>query len=120
MVERRVIRRGDIWWANLRTPRASQPGYQRPVVVVSSDAFNASRLRTVVVLPLTTSLHLADAPGNVRLSRRDSGLRHVSVVNVAQPLTLDRAFLDRRVRMLAPGALEKIDAGLRLVLALRD
>lgn len=118
MADRSLVRRGEIWWASLRTPRASQPGFQRPVVIVSSDAFNASRIRTVVVLPVTSNLRLVDAPGNVRLSKRESRLKHASVVNVAQPMTVDRVVLERRVGMLPGRVVEKIDDGLRLALDL--
>ena len=56
------MRRGEIWWASLPTPAQSAPGYRRPVLIIQADAFNRSRISTVVAAALTTNLRLADAP----------------------------------------------------------
>lgn len=45
-----VIRQGDVYWADLGAPRGSAPADRRPVVVIQSDPFNQSRLRTVMVI----------------------------------------------------------------------
>jgi mRNA interferase MazF len=113
-----VIRRGDVWWASLPEPRGSEPGYRRPVLVVQADAFNESRIGTVLVATLTTNLRLAEAPGNLRLPRRCAGLPRECVVNVSQVLTLDRRFLAARVGSLPAATMEAVDEGLRLVLSL--
>lgn len=113
-----MIGRGEIWWADLAEPRGSEPGFRRPVVIVQADAFSRSRLGTVVVVAITANLDLAEAPGNVRLSRRESRLSRESVVNVSQVLTLDRRFLTGRVGRLPDRVVEAIDAGLRVVLSL--
>ncbi len=60
-----VISQGDVWWADLAEPVGSVPGYRRPVIVVQSDSFNRSSLRTVVAVPLTSNLRWSTAPGNV-------------------------------------------------------
>ena len=96
-----VIERGEIWWAELPDPTGSEPGYRRPVVVVQADAFNRSRIGTVVVVAVTSNLDRAAAPGNVRLSRRDSRLPRESVANVSHVLTLDRGAAGREDRPLA-------------------
>ena len=110
-----VVKRGEIWWANLPNPRASQPGFQRPVIVVSADSYNRSSIRTVLVAVITSNLRLGDAPGNVRISKRDSKLTKVSVINSSQILTLDKGYLDRRVGMLSASKLTELERGLRMV-----
>lgn len=112
------MRRGEIWWASLPRPEGSGPGYPRPVLVVQAEAFNRSRIRTVIAVTITSNLALAEAPGNVLLSRRASGLPKQSVVNVSQVVTLDRTLLTERVRTLSKEAMSAVDAGLRLVLQL--
>jgi len=112
------MKRGEIWWAALADPAGSGPGYRRPVLVLQADAFNASRIATVIVATLTSNPALAAAPGNVRVAKADSGLARPSVVNVSQLLTLDRSILTGRVGTLPGAVLDRIDAGLRLVLAL--
>lgn len=113
-----VVQRGEIWWASLPRPRGSGPGYRRPVVVVQSDAFNRSRIQTVIVAVITSNLELASAPGNISLARRESGLPKDSVVNVSQLITLDKSYLTERVKTLSPERLDTLEDGLRLVLSL--
>jgi mRNA interferase MazF len=113
-----VIHRGEIWWARLGDPKGSGPGFRRPVVVIQAEAFNRSLIGTVVVAAVTSNLRIEEAPGNVRLSRRESRLPRPSVVNVSQILTVDRRFLLERISRLPGETLADVDAGLRLVLSL--
>jgi len=113
-----VIQRGDIWWAFLREPLGSEPGYRRPVVIVQSDGFNESLIGTVLAVILTTNLRLADAPGNVLLPSRRTGLPKDCVANVSQIVTVDRSFLSDPVGPLPTSLLQRIDEGLRLALDL--
>lgn len=112
------MKRGQVWWADLPEPTASEPGYRRPVVIIQSDEFNRSRIDTVIAVALTSNLKLADAPGNVRLSTAQSGLDKASVANVSQLITLDKSFLAELVGQLDNRALQEIGTGIRLVLAL--
>ncbi len=107
-----------MWWAELAEPRGSAPGYRRPVVIVQADAFNRSRLGTVLVVVPTSSLRLVDAPGNVLVARKTSGLPKDSVANVSQVVTLDRDYLTERSGKLPLRTMAAIDAGLRTVLDL--
>jgi len=110
--------RGEVWWASLKPPRGSEPGYRRPVLVVQSDPFNRSKLGTVMVAAITSNMARAEAPGNVRLPKGAAGLPKPSVVNVAQVLTLDRDDLGERIGHLSPERMREVDNGLRLALAL--
>jgi mRNA interferase MazF len=111
-----VISQGDVWWADLGDPRGSEAGFQRPVVVVQGDAFNRSAIATVVAVPLTGTLRWADAPGNVRLSARSTGLPRDSVANVSQIVTLDRTVLTERVGKLSRPKLELVLSGVDILL----
>lgn len=113
-----VIQQGDIWWAELGPPAGSGPGFRRPVLVVQTDDFNSSAIRTVICAVVTSNVRLAAAPGNVLLSRRLSKLPHESVVNVSQLITIDKSFLTKRVSRLPPAPMREIEAGLKLVLGL--
>ncbi len=112
------MQRGDIYWASLRPPAGSEPGYRRPVLVVQSDDFNKSRINTVVVAILTTNLRLEGAPGNVFLTKRKTGLAKDSVVNVSQVVTLDKSFLTEQISTISMATMSDVDDGLRLVLNL--
>ena len=112
------MRRGEIWWAALGRPTGSEPGYRRPVLVLQTNAFNESPIRTVVVVALTSNPRLASAPGNVRCGKRETGLSKPSVVNVSQVATVDKSRLLERVGTLPGRLLAEVEDGVRLVLAL--
>lgn len=111
-----VVSQGDVWWADLGAPEGSAPGFHRPVVVVQGDAFNRSRIATVVCVPLTSNLRWAEAPGNVLLSARTTRLPKDSVANVSQLVTLDRGTLQEHIVKLPPRRLEAILSGVDVVL----
>lgn len=115
-----MIRRGEIHWVDLGEPSDSAPAKRRPVVVVSADAFNRSRLRTVLAAAITSNTAVVTHPGNVFLPASATGLPRDSAVNVTQLITLDRAGLDgQEAAGEIPGYLmTELDAGLRLVLSL--
>jgi mRNA interferase MazF len=112
------VKRGELWWATLPSPSGSGPGFRRPVLVIQSNPFNESRISTAIVAVITSNLALVGAPGNVRIGKADSGLSKPSVVNVSQLLTLDKALLTARVRLLPAATMLRVDNGLRLVLDL--
>lgn len=115
-----VVRRGEIWWASLSEPSGSEPGYRRPLVIIQSNDFNRSRIRTVLTAVITSNLRLASAPGNIRLSAKRTGLKRDSVLNVSQLITVDKAFLTEKIGKLADRQVQEMNAGLRLVLALQE
>ena len=111
-----VVSQGDVWWADLGAPTGSAPGFHRPVVVVQGDAFNRSRIATVVCVPLTSNLRWAEAPGNVVLGARTTRLPKDSVANVSQLVTLDRSTLQEHIVKLPPRRIEAILSGIGVVL----
>lgn len=111
-----MIAQGEVWWADLGDPLGSDPGFRRPVVVVQSDAFNRSRIGTVVCVALTINLRWAEAPGNALLTAKLTGLPKDSVANVSQLVTLDRAALTERVGSLPAKKLELVLLGIEILL----
>ena len=113
-----VVERRDVWWADLEEPRGSEPGFTRPILIVQADAFNRSRLRTVLGLVLSSNPKLLDAPGNALLPSKVTGLPKDSVANVTQIVTLDEDYLTERAGRLPPRLMVQVVAGLKLVLDL--
>ena len=111
-----VVAQGEIWWADIPPAAGSEPGFRRPVVVVQGDAMNASRIATVICVPLTSNLTWADAPGNLALTAPQTGLPKDSVANVSQIITLDKAVLTERVGKLTRRKMELLLAGIDVVL----
>ena len=112
------MRRGEVWWASLPESTGSGPGYRRPVLVVQTNAFNESRIQTVIVAVITSNVRLAGAPGNVLCHQRETKLSQDSVVNVSQLLTVDKSLLTQRISTLPGETLRKVEEGRRLVLNL--
>lgn len=112
------MRRGELWWVSMGEPVGSAPGFRRPVLIVQSNEFNDSAIRTTICAAVTSNLRLAEAPGNVRLTKKASGLPQESVVNVSQLITLDKRLLTGRVGRLPADTLRNVEAGIKLVLAI--
>ncbi len=111
-----VISQGEVWWADLREPTGSGPGYRRPVIVVQCDALNQSRVNTVVCVPLTTNLKWADAPGNVLLAARATGLAKESVANVSLIVAVDRRQMTECIGKLTRRELDLVLGGIDTLL----
>ena len=111
-----VIAQGEVWWADLPAPSGSGPGFRRPVVVVQGDALNRSRLATVVCVPLTSNLRWAEAPGNVLLPSRVTGLPKDSVANASQIIALDKGHLTERAGRLPSAKVDLLLSGIDVVL----
>lgn len=111
-----MIFQGEIWWTDLPDPSGSGPGFRRPVIVVQGDSFNRSKIATALCVPLTSNLKWADAPGNVLLQSRLTGLPKDSVANVSQVVALDKSLLTERVGKLSRAKTELVLAGINVVL----
>ncbi|HZF93569.1 MAG TPA: type II toxin-antitoxin system PemK/MazF family toxin [Allosphingosinicella sp.] len=116
MVTPPAVSQGEIWWADLADPVGSAPGDRRPVLVVQGDAFNRSRIATVVCVPLTGNLKWADAPGNVALTARQTGLDRDAVANVSLIVALDKEQLTERMGRVPQKKLELVLKGVDVVL----
>jgi mRNA interferase MazF len=112
--------RGEVWWADLAEPRGSEPAKRRPVIIVQEDSLTRSRLQTVMVVPITSNLKRAAAPGNVVLARSHSKLKVESVALACQVMTVDKYFLTDKIATLPRLTMQRLDAGMRLTLALNE
>ena len=110
-----VISQGDIFWLSLGKPRGSEPGYRHPFVVIQNNIFNRSRIPTVVVCALTSTLQRASSPGNVMLRKGEANLEKRSVINVSQIYTVNRTDLRERIGTLSKARIEEVLAGVNLL-----
>ena len=112
------MEQGEIWWASLPDPTGSEPGYRRPVLIIQTNEFSRSAIRTVIVAAITTNRELTVALGNVELSTRGADLTMKLIVNVSQVATFDKGFLTKRSGRVSSSVMGRIEDGLRLILAL--
>lgn len=103
-------RRGEVWWVRVDK--------RRPAVVVQTDLVRDPRVRSFLVVPLTSRLHLAELPGNLRLEARATRLPKASVASVYDLQKVLRSDLVSLVGVLPPDAVAALDDALRRVLAL--
>ena len=113
-----MIERGGIFWADAGPVAGRRPAKRRPVVVIQSDALNATRLGTVLTVAVTSNTELGAFPGNVFLPASVSGLPKDSVVNTTAVVTCDRVELEGPVGHVPLALMRQLDEGLRRVLAL--
>lgn len=112
-----MIAQGELWWVKLDRPIGSEPGYRRPAIVVQSDMFNDTSVKTVICVMVTSNLRRADVPGNILLPAWQTGLPKDSVANVSQVYTLNKDRLDYRIRTLPTSLVDEVFRGLRLILS---
>lgn len=105
--EAALPRRGEVWWVRVDK--------RRPAVVVQTDKVREPRVRSFLVIPLTSRLHLDGLPGNVRLSRADTRLPKPSVANVYDVQKVLRDDFAEYLGSLPPDRMAALDQGLRLV-----
>ena len=115
-----ALRRGDVFWADLRPRSGSEQWGRRPVVVVSHDGFNlAPSWKSVIVVPVSTSKAQEErGPTAIPLPQGAGGLKHSSVALCHQVTTLDRGKLTKRVGALPSYLLRVVEGGLRAALDL--
>jgi mRNA interferase MazF len=110
--------RGELWWADFGIPFGSEPGYKRPVLIIQNDFFNNSKINTTIVIPLTTNLILADAPGNILITKRESKLKKDSVLTISQIEVIDRQRLIEKITKLDRTIFEKIENNILFILGI--
>jgi len=112
-----TMRRGELWFANLSPTLGSEIAKRRPVLVVSNDANNRASA-TVTVLPVTSNVERIYA-FEVALAKGAGGLSKPSKVQAQQVRTISRERISgKRIGMLTPEDMAKVNAALRLHLSL--
>ncbi len=115
-----VIKQGEIFWVDLAEPKASEPGYRHPHIVIQNNLFNASRINTIVVCSLTSNLRRAKAPGNVLLNKGEANLPQKSVVNISQIFTVNRSDLVEKLGQVSEKRIMEILDGIKLLTEPRE
>ena len=112
--------RGEIWLADFGIPFGSEPGFNRPVIIVQDNDFNRSRISTIIVIPLTTNLRLEEAPGNVLIEKEESRLTKDSVAVVSQLYAIDKLRMKKKIGKIDTEILSIIEQGILLVLGIKN
>ncbi len=113
-----VIRNGSIYWVDFSPGKGSEPKGRRPGLVIQSDILNDSKLNTVVMLSITSTMKFGELPGNVVLNRGEAKMPKQCVINVTQIKSVDKTSLKENIGSLSKKKMLEVNAGLNLVLSL--
>ncbi len=110
-----VIRKGSVYWVDFSPGKGSEPMGQRPGVVIQSDAINDSKINTVIMLAITSTLRYGELPGNVTLRRGEANMPRRCVINISQIKSVDKNSIREKIGTLTKEKLEKVEEGLKLI-----
>lgn len=112
-----TIRRGDVYYADLRPVVGSEQGGIRPVLIIQNDVGNRHS-PTVIVAAITSQINKSKLPTHVELSSRRYEMVKDSVILLEQLRTIDKRRLKERVCHLDGEILTKVDKALEISLEL--
>ena len=113
-----VIRKGSVYWVDFSPGKGSEPIGRRPGLVIQSNILNDSRLNTVIMLAITSTMKFGDLPGNVKLRKGEANLPKKCVVNATQIKSVDKSSIKEKIGTLSKKRMDEIYEGLKLVMHL--
>jgi mRNA interferase MazF len=113
-----VIRKGSIYWVDFSPGKGSEPIGRRPGLVVQNDLLNDSKLNTVIMLAITSTMKFGELPGNVTLRKGEANLPKRCVINMTQIKSVDKKSIKEKIGSLSKRRMEEVHDGLKLVLAM--
>lgn len=114
-----LVRRGDIFYADLNPVVGSEQGGIRPVLVVQNDVGNKYS-PTVIIAAITSQIDKAKLPTHVELQSKDYGLEKDSVILLEQLRTIDKRRLKEKITILDQDIMKKVDEALKVSLGLEE
>jgi len=113
-----VIRKGGIYWVDFSPGKGSEPTGRRPGLVIQNDTLNDSKLNTVILIAITSTMKFGELPGNVILKKGEANLPKPCVVNVTQIKSVDKRSINEEIGSLTRKRMDEVHAGLKLVMSL--
>lgn len=110
-----VIRKGSIYWVDFSPGKGSEPKGRRPGLVIQNDILNDSKLNTVIVVAITSTLKFGELPGNVVLKKGEANMPKRCVINLTQVKSVDKRSLREKIGTLSQKRMDEVIAGLKLV-----
>lgn len=111
-----VIRKGSVYWVDFSPAKGSEPTGSRPGLVLQNDLLNDSKINTVIVAAITSTLKFGDLPGNVSLHKGEANLPKSSVINMTQLKTVDKSSLKEKIGTLSKERLSQVYEGMKLIM----
>lgn len=112
-----IVKRGDIYYADLSPVIGSEQGGVRPVLVVQNDIGNRYS-PTVIAAAITSQINKAKLPTHIEIDAQDYGLSRDSVVLLEQVRTIDKKRLKEKIGHLDDGMMDRVNDALEISLGL--
>ena len=113
-----VIRKGSLYWVDFSPGKGSEPSGRRPGLVLQSDVLNDSKINTIIMLSITSTMKFGELPGNVALRKGEANLPRKCVINATQIKSVDRSSIKEKIGTLSNKKMEEVHEGLKLVMGL--
>lgn len=111
-----VIRKGSVYWIDFSPGKGSEPMGRRPGLVLQNNVLNDSKLNTVIVLAVTSTMKYGELPGNVVLRKGEANLTKRCVVNVTQIKSVDKRSVQEKIGTLSDKRMTEVYEGIKLVM----
>ena len=111
-----VIRKGSIYWVDFSPGKGSEPIGRRPGLVIQNDILNDSKLNTIIILAITSTMKFGELPGNVILRKGEANLPKKCVINVTQVKSVDKTSVKEKIGTLSKKKMDEVYKGLKLVM----
>ena len=111
-----VIRNGSIYWVNFSPGKGSEPLGKRPGLVIQNDALNDSKINTVIMLAITSTMKFGQLPGNVTLQKGEANLPKACVINATQLKSVDKQSIQEIIGTLSKDRMSEVYEGLKLIM----
>ena len=112
-----IVKRGDIYYANLSPVVGSEQGGHRPVLVIQNDVGNKYS-PTIIVAAITSQISKAKLPTHIEISSKQFSLEKDSVILLEQLRTIDKRRLKEKITDLNEEVMGRVDEGIRVSLGL--
>ena len=111
-----VIRNGSIYWVNFSPSKGSEPYGKRPGLVIQNDALNDSKINTVIMLAITSTMKFGQLPGNVILQKGEANMPKACVINATQIKSVDKKSIQEKIGTLSKNRMNEVYEGLKLIM----
>jgi len=111
-----VIRKGSVYWIDFSPGKGSEPKGRRPGLILQNNVLNDSKLNTVIVLAVTSTMKYGELPGNVVLRKGEANLKKQCVVNVTQIKSVDKKSVQEKIGTLSNKRMTEVYEGIKLIM----
>jgi len=111
-----VVRKNSIYWVNFSPGKGSESMGRRPGLVIQNDLLNDSKLNTVIVAAITSTLKFGELPGNVLIKKGEANMPKRCVINMTQIKSVDKSSLREKIGTLSQKRMNEVTEGIKLIM----